>query len=472
MEPKTEQFIEKCRKKCGDKFDYSHVVYTGSHNNVEIGCKKHGYFTLSATNFLQRGRCAKCEQEKRAADILFKEFIQKVKELYGDQYTYEKVCYKSCKDWVTITCKEHGDFEVTPDHFLQGRICPICRKERDRLIFENTFLKRVKEKYGEKYYYSKVHYINERMPIVLVCKTHNEPFEVIPYSIVHNNKDGKELCPLCLKEAKDKKILDEQERIRLSTQKKKDRIIKSFFERAEKIHKGKYDYSKALYINTTTKICVICPKHGEFFVTPNNHLKGKGCPRCIGKYKTTEEFIKEAKEKHGEFFDYSKVVYTKANAKVCIICPEHGEFWQSPNKHLGGRGCPICSQSHLERDMRNKLMEHNIKFIQNYNPHFLKRKSYDFYLEDYNVAIECQGLQHFSDKGWYAQPDNEENTVIKRDIDKYNESISNGITLYYFFPKEVSLKKILSDEKFETIYNTNNVFYSIDKLIERIVQNE
>lgn len=57
---------------------------------------------------------------------------------------------------------------------------------------------------------------------------------------------------------------------------------------------------------------------------------------------TTEEFIQKARAVHSERYDYSKINYTFAIIKIAIICPIHGEFQQTPNKHLCGRGCPKC----------------------------------------------------------------------------------------------------------------------------------
>jgi hypothetical protein len=53
---------------------------------------------------------------------------------------------------------------------------------------------------------------------------------------------------------------------------------------------------------------------------------------------TTEEFIEKARLKHGDKYDYSKVDYQGSKVKVCIICPKHGEFWQRPNDILSGMG--------------------------------------------------------------------------------------------------------------------------------------
>lgn len=55
---------------------------------------------------------------------------------------------------------------------------------------------------------------------------------------------------------------------------------------------------------------------------------------------TTEEFIARAKEVHGDKYDYSKVEYANKDAKVTIICPEHGPFEQKPHNHLMGNGVP------------------------------------------------------------------------------------------------------------------------------------
>lgn len=116
-----------------------------------------------------------------------------------------------------------------------------------------------------------------------------------------------------------------------------------FVRRAKEVHGDKYDYSKVEYINESTKVEIICPLHGPFWQTPGNHLLGKGCGRCAGKGCDTEEFIRKARKVHGDKYDYSKVKYTKNREKVTIICPIHGEFDQVANYHLNGRGCPKCA---------------------------------------------------------------------------------------------------------------------------------
>ena len=149
-----------------------------------------------------------------------------------------------------------------------------------------------------------------------------------------------------------------------------------FIERSIKIHGDKYDYSKVIYINNKTKVCIICNKHGEFWQTPKLHMNGRGCSKCgnivisnklCGKKRSkstclhknnskfvpnyeykkynindTNSFIAYSEKLHKHKYDYSKVEYINRIVKICIICPEHGEFWQSPYSHLIGHGCNKC----------------------------------------------------------------------------------------------------------------------------------
>ena len=149
------------------------------------------------------------------------------------------------------------------------------------------------------------------------------------------------------------------------------------------------------------------------------------------KRKTKEEFIKEATEKHEGKYDYSKVEYVNAKTKVCIKCPEHGEFWQTPADHTRGIGCPTCNISHLERSVMSYLDEVGIAY--DYQKHFkwVGRQSLDFYLPDYKVGIECQGGQHFfpvehfgGDKGFKK--------TLERDKRKKTLCEKHGIKLLYF----------------------------------------
>lgn len=112
------------------------------------------------------------------------------------------------------------------------------------------------------------------------------------------------------------------------------------------IHKGKYSYAKARYINSSTKVTIICDCGYEFEQTPNSHLQGYGCKKCAGQYSpTTEEWKKMAIDIHGNDYGYDEVEYKNSDTKVKIWCNKHEEFfWQNPGNHITlGHGCKKCA---------------------------------------------------------------------------------------------------------------------------------
>lgn len=131
-----------------------------------------------------------------------------------------------------------------------------------------------------------------------------------------------------------------------------------FISKATKIHGNKYDYSLVNYSKTNDPVDIVCPIHGVFHQRPHEHLKGCGCPECAlertaFRRSTTEEFIEKAKKVHGNKYDYSKVNYVNNSTNVTIICPIHGEFQQTPNSHLSGKGCPECSKIQKSLKLRS-----------------------------------------------------------------------------------------------------------------------
>lgn len=228
--------------------------------------------------------------------------------------------------------------------------------------------------------------------------------------------------------------------------KTKDEFVKE----SNKIHNNVYDYSKVEYTNNRTKVCIICPIHGEFFMRPDDHLHGHSYPKCSKHYHyTTKDFIERAKEVHSDKYDYSKVEYVNAYTKVCIICPKHGEFWQN-------HGCPYCKASRLEKNIRKYLFENNIIFEEQKRFDWLGLQSLDFYLPKYNIAIECQGIQHYEPINYFGGKSGFEETV-KRDNKKYELCKKNNINILYY--SELNL-------------SSNNIINSKDKLLEKILMYE
>lgn len=130
----------------------------------------------------------------------------------------------------------------------------------------------------------------------------------------------------------------------------------------EKLHGNKYDYSLVDYDGMFKKVKIKCLEHGEFGQTPKNHLLGKGCPKCSGKNLTKTEILEELKVIHDNLYDYSKSEPKRAKDKIKIICKKHGIFEQSLDCHKRGRGCPNCKKSKGETLIRKFLIDNCIKF--------------------------------------------------------------------------------------------------------------
>lgn len=130
----------------------------------------------------------------------------------------------------------------------------------------------------------------------------------------------------------------------------KRKTTEQFIADARKVHGDKYDYSKAEYVNSKTKVSVICPIHGEFEQCPTDHLEGHECRKC-GKIKaaqskryTHDEFVAKASLVHKNKYDYSQGEYKGCYEPLTIICPIHGPFTQTPYTHIYGVGCPKCTK--------------------------------------------------------------------------------------------------------------------------------
>ena len=311
--------------------------------------------------------------KKSMKKLTNEEVIEKIKKVWGDKYDLSKVNYSNAREKITVICKKHGEFKIKLHDLLNGHGCKKCafnNVSKKKVLTLKEFIEKSEQVHNHKYDYSKVEYINNRTKVCIICPEHGE-FWQTPNS--HLSGFG---CAKCSE--KNKKTAEE------------------FIKKAKEIHGNRYDYSKVEYINNKTKVCIICPEHGEFWQTPNAHLLGQGCKLCNKPVYNTKTFISEAKKIHGDKYDYSKVDYVNAKTKVCIICPEHGEFWQNSCTHISQKcGCPVCNISHLESMTMNFLNENNVKY--EYRKHFswLNKQHLDFYLPEYNVAIECQGIQHY-----------------------------------------------------------------------------
>ena len=246
--------------------------------------------------------------------------------------------------------------------------------------------------------------------------------------------------------------------------------FQSFLERAIRIHNNRYTYPfnekwwNENYKDNKTKIPIICSKHGEFYVKVNKHLIGRGCKICgyestrqkfIIPYKT---FIEKATEIHNNRYIYpfnekwwDKNYKDRTSTKVPIICPNHGEFYQSVQAHLSGHGCHICKFSNGERIVAEILEKLKIDYICQYSIRINNRRYYiDFYLPECNAFIEFDGVQHFKPIGFFGG----ENSLlhnVHRDKIKDEFAKNSGIKMiripFYMKYEEIELKLTLELNK-------------------------
>lgn len=198
------------------------------------------------------------------------EFINLANKIHHDKYKYDKSIYIDMNTKIEIICPKHGSFWQTPNSHLRGCGCKICNKIEKR-------------------------------------------------------------------------------------RKSKAKLMEDIY----KVHGDKYDYSKMIYENNKKKVKIICPIHGEFEQAMDKHLQGQGCPKCAKNCSDTKEsFIEKAKKIHGDKYDYSKINYINSQTKVEIIDPNYGSFWITPNSHLNGRGSWIGRKDKINKTKRKNNTFH------------------------------------------------------------------------------------------------------------------
>jgi len=279
--------------------------------------------------------------------------------------------------------------------------------------------------HGKFYDYSQLVPTTNREKSIIICPEHG-PFKQRMYMHIVREQG----CPKC-------------EGLNMNNE--------EFIKQSNKIHDGRYKYPKTIFKGKGKKVIITCDEHGDFEQLSFLHLKGHGCPYCAGCARSNnEEFIKKANKVHDFIYDYSKINYKNAHTPIEIGCKKHGPYWQSPNKHLSGRGCPKCFWSKGEHLIEKLLKIKNINFTpqKTFKDCLFKRNLlFDFYLPDYNICIEYDGEQHSTNYRF-------EKDMEKLKVRKIRDQIKNiycdekGIKFYRINYKddiEQKLNDILSD---------------------------
>lgn len=304
------------------------------------------------------------------------------------------------------------------------------------------FIKRAKEVHGDKYDYSRVEYVNIFTPVSIICSVHGL-FKQLP----NGHINGKQECPKCSHQSYPSTKED-------------------FVEKSKLIYGDKYTYEKVDYKNNKTKVIITCSEHGDFSVRPDNFLHGHGCKKCaINKSPqcqpwTTEEFIERAKKIYPNKYTYEKTNYKNYKTKIIVTCEKHGDFETDPDNFLHGHSCPHCAKSLMENRVKQLLDECQINYEQQKTFNWLKnigKLKIDFYLPDYNIALECQGLQHYKPIEMFG---GEERLKIIQERDRIKKDLceKHGIKILYFSDFKDKLPNfVIKDKKvlLEKIYEKN-----------------
>lgn len=124
----VEEYIEKCQKIHGDRYDYSSLIYRNSSTKVDINCRIHGIFQQWPADHRRGFGCPSCSRKKKYTT---ETFIVEAKKRHGNKYLYNRVQYINLDTSIEIICLSHGIFKMTPRTHLHndggtGSGCPIC----------------------------------------------------------------------------------------------------------------------------------------------------------------------------------------------------------------------------------------------------------------------------------------------------------------------------------------------------------
>jgi hypothetical protein len=286
------------------------------------------------------------------------------------------------------------------------------KKDKIKLKTE-IFINKCKKIHGEKYNYEQTKYSFARSKIKIICYIHG-----IYKQHSHNHLKGYG-CPKCGIDSK--------------------RECNNIVNMSKSIHgENTFDYSLVIPVKHCQKkvklICNLCKNKFEICYMHHIHRK-QGCPKCsysnFGKRiaRTNDQFILKAIEVHGNKYDYSKCNYKNSKTKVVVVCEKHGDFLISPNNHIhSSSGCLKCNPFKIskgELKIKEFLIDNNIEFYSQktfkdlFGINNKKKLQFDFYLPNYNLLIEFDGIQHYNKKCKWYSIQLKENDKKKRRYCKY-----------------------------------------------------
>lgn len=195
-----DEYITIVNKIHNNYYDYSKVIFVDLYTKIIITCPRHGDFVQTpAYHYHNKQGCTKCGILRRveAKRITLEMFIKRAKAIHGDHYDYTKtILGRSLKQKIKLTCKIHGDFYIVADKHIHGaQGCRRCGYSRFFATITSTrdaFIAKANEVHNYAYWYTKVDYVNNKVPVIITCKIHGD-FKARP----DNHIGGKTGCPIC-----------------------------------------------------------------------------------------------------------------------------------------------------------------------------------------------------------------------------------------------------------------------------------
>lgn len=269
-------------------------------------CINTGTITMNKSYFLERLLVTKPEAEK----------------LYDYSYIPNEFL---ATEKITIVCKIHGIFRQSASAHIHSAGCPkcaICRNTERQTLTTDEFIRRSRARFGERFDYSETVYKGKDVPLLISCREHGR--QLVMPADHYVSKYG---CLECSVE--------------------KPRALKRelAIRNAKLVHGDKYDYSKVVFVNMSTKVEICCAEHGYFWQAFYEHIsRGTGCPKCAvtNDKLTFNEFVRRSRVIHGERYSYIESSFKYGGAPTEIVCSVHGSFMQRAKSHLAGNGCLRC----------------------------------------------------------------------------------------------------------------------------------
>ena len=275
-EKAVENFKIKASGVHNDKYDYSRVVYCDQKTKVEIICPVHGSFFQRKDSHCKGAGCKQCVYENVPPKYTIEDVVARFRVIHGDRFDYSLVTSSKSMDKIEIVCTEHGVFKQTVAHHLVSRGCPECAYESIRLPLAD-FIAKSQEVHNYKYSYEKISfYPGYNSKVVITCPEHGD----------FQQSAGPHMQGKGCRECGTKVSLSKRYT---------EFTTDNFISKVKAVHGDRYDYSSTEYINTETKVKIICKTHGVFEQRPKCHEAGKGCAKCRND-NTTYNFIQKYRD--------------------------------------------------------------------------------------------------------------------------------------------------------------------------------